>query len=183
MGIIGKDFKYKKIINFLEENERKLIFETCKIRHQNNLKCFDMEYNDNGDTAFYGDNFMESLMLLKLPLMEKLTGKELWPTYSFWRAYTYLADLKKHSDRPSCEISVTVNIGGEGNDWPIYIEGKPITLNPGDAVIYLGIELIHWREKFLHDNQFQAFLHYVDKNGKYADYKFDKRLKIGGKKI
>tara|TARA_R100000657_G_C4643874_1_gene89283 strand:- start:5 stop:556 length:552 start_codon:yes stop_codon:yes gene_type:complete len=183
MGIIGKDFKYKKVNNFLEDNERELIFYTCKLRHEGNMKFFDIDFNKNGDSGFYGDNYMESLLMLKLPLMEKLTGKELWPTYSYWRAYTHLADLAKHEDRESCEISVTVNIGGDGTDWPIYIDDNEILLKPGDAAIYLGMELSHYRKEFLGDFQFQTFLHYVDKNGPYKNFKFDKRPKIGGIKV
>ena len=58
MGIIGKDFKYKKVNNFLEDNERELIFYTCKLRHEGNMKFFDIDFNKNGDSGFYGDNYM-----------------------------------------------------------------------------------------------------------------------------
>jgi hypothetical protein len=71
---------------------------------------------------------MESLMVNKLELMQKETGLELFPTYAFWRMYTLHADLKKHKDRPSCEISVTVMIGSDGTPWPIYMDGTEINL-------------------------------------------------------
>ena len=29
--------------------------------------------------------------------------------------------LKRHKDRPSCEISTTLNLGGD--PWPIFIDG------------------------------------------------------------
>ena len=74
-------------------------------------------------------------------------------------------NLKKHKDRPSCEISVTVNIGSDGTKWPIFMEGTSIDLNEGDAVIYLGRELTHWRKEFQGDWCAQTFLHYVDKEG------------------
>ena len=30
-------------------------------------------------------------------------------------------ELKRHKDRPSCEISTTLNLGGD--PWPIFIDG------------------------------------------------------------
>ena len=93
--------------------------------------------------------------------------------------YSELADLKKHKDRPSCEVSVTVMIDSDGTKWPIFMQGVEINLEPGDAVIYLGCELEHWRDEFKGDWHAQTFLHYVDVNGPYADYKYDRRGGIG----
>ena len=94
------------------------------------------------------------------PEIEKIVGKKLLPTYSFWRMYTYGGYLKKHTDREACEISVTLNIMGD-TDWPIYIEDNKVYLKPGDGVVYLGCELNHEREKLKGDYQAQIFLHYV----------------------
>ena len=110
--------------------------------------------------------------------MEKETGLKLFPTYSFFRLYTLLSDLKKHSDRPSCEVSVTVMLGSDGTQWPIYMDGKPVDLNPGDACIYLGCELEHWREPFEGDWHLQTFLHYVDQNGPHTAYKYDGEVEL-----
>jgi hypothetical protein len=93
--------------------------------------------------------------------------------------YTKFADLKKHKDRPSCEISVTVMIDSDGTNWPIFIDGTKIDLEPGDAAIYLGCEVEHWRETFDGDWHAQAFLHYVDQDGPNKDYKFDKHRGLG----
>ena len=71
---------------------------------------------------------MESLLKNKKEKMEEATNLKLLPTYSFWRMYTKLSDLSKHKDRESCEISVTIQIGSDGSNWPIYMNGKPITL-------------------------------------------------------
>jgi len=174
MGTI-KDFKYKLCKNFLDKSEIDLLKNYCDIRHRINFDNFDMEQSNNADSFFYGDPLMESLMLKKQSFMEKETGLSLYPTYAFWRMYTKFSDLKKHKDRPSCEISVTVMIDSDKTDWPIYIEGNKIILQQGDAVIYLGCELLHWREEFLGDFQAQTFLHYVDKNGPYKNFKMDNR--------
>ena len=175
MGIIKKDFKFKKIKNFLSEQEITFLSSYCEIKHRNNQSNFDFFQSNNGDTKFYGDTAMETIMLHKKDLMEKETGLELLPTYAFWRMYTKYAVLEKHTDRPSCEISVTVHIDSDKTPWPIYIDGNAVETNPGDAVIYLGCELPHWRDAFQGDWHAQTFLHYVDKNGPNKDYFMDQR--------
>ena len=174
MGIIGRDFTYKKIKNFLSKDEINLLSIYCEIKHRTNLDSFDLVQGSVGDTDFYGDPIMDSLMLKKQKLMEKHTGKKLLPTYAFWRCYTKYADLKKHTDRPSCEISVTVNIHGDGTTWPIFMNGNSLNLKKGDAAIYLGCDVKHWREEFQGDYQFQTFLHYVDAEGKNKEFEMDK---------
>jgi len=179
MGIIRKDFKYKLIENFLTEEERKVYNTYCKLKHQLNMTSFDTKQNKNGDTFFYADPLFEALMLEKTKLMEENTGLQLFPTYAFWRMYTYLADLDFHTDRSACEISVTVNIGSSGESWPIFMDGNAVEIKPGAGVIYLGCELEHGRKEFIGDWCAQCFLHYVDKNGPYAEHEKDKRLVYG----
>jgi hypothetical protein len=181
MGTI-RDFKYKIVKNFISEEERVLLKDYCKIKHRLNFDSFDFKQNNNGDTFFYGDPLMESLLLNKRSLLEKETGIELLPTYAFWRMYTNGADLKKHTDRNSCEISITVTIGSDGTKWPIYMNGTKLDLEEGDGAIYLGCDVEHWRESFEGDWQSQAFLHYVDKNGPNKEWVKDKRPLWGMKK-
>jgi len=178
-----KDLKYKVLKNFLTKEETLLFTNYCRIKHRLNTNSFDEVQNNNGDTYFYGDPLMEALMVSKLELMKKETGLELLPTYAFWRMYTMFADLKKHKDRPACEISVTVMLGSDGNKWPIYMDGKSIELEPGDATIYLGCDVEHWRDEFKGDWHAQTFMHYVDKNGPYREWFKDKRSFYGENKL
>ena len=118
----------------------------------------------------YADNVMETLLVKVLPVMQKETGLDLCPTYSYARLYKHGDELKRHKDRPSCEISTTINLGGDS--WHIYLEpsgekgkeGVKVDLGPGDMLIYRGCELEHWRETFEGDNCGQVFLHYNDAN-------------------
>jgi len=174
MGTI-KDFKYKKIKNFLSKEQISLLTHYCKMKHIVNKDNFDFVQSDVGDTRFYADPLMEALMMDKKKFLEQETGLELLPTYSFWRMYTKDGSLKRHFDRPSCEISVTVMIGSSGEPWPIYMDEKPIEMESGDAVIYLGCDIWHERKPFKGDWHAQSFMHYVDKNGPYADEVLDKR--------
>jgi hypothetical protein len=183
MGIIGKDFKYKIVKNFLTEEEINLAKKYFIMRHRVNKDCFDeQQMSKTADSAWYGDFLAESFLLCKLKKMEKEVGLDLTPTYAFARVYTYLATLEKHKDRPSCEISVTVMVGSSGERWPIYVDGNEVNLEKGDALIYLGCELEHWREEFKGDWHTQFFLHYTNKNGKYGHLIADERFFWGTQK-
>jgi alkylated DNA repair dioxygenase AlkB len=95
----------------------------------------------------------ETLLDVVTPILSKTINCELYPTYSYLRIYVKGAVLAKHVDRPSCEVSATLPISyGCPGIWPLYIEtGDNVTrveLEPGDALIYKGIEIPHWREAF-----------------------------------
>ena len=128
----------------------------------------------------YGDPFMDSLLELFVPRMEAESGKRLFPTYSYFRLYKHGDVLKRHQDRPSCEISATLNLGYAAPEaWPIWLdvggERKSVSLEPGDALLYKGIEIPHWRERFAGEHSAQVFLHYVDQGGPYKAFAFDRR--------
>jgi hypothetical protein len=134
----------------------------------------------------YADNVMETLLVKVLPVMQKETGLDLCPTYSYARLYKHGDELKRHKDRPSCEISTTINLGGD--PWPIFIEssgeegkeGTKVLLEVGDMLVYSGCELEHWREPFDGNICGQVFLHYNHVNGPFAEKnKFDGRPMLG----
>ena len=158
-----------------------------------------------GVYSHYADPVMETLLMKVLPVMKKQTGLDLIPTYSYTRVYTKGSILWRHKDRPSCEISTTLNLGGDM--WPIYIDptgqdniiksqytnkgeecivkkgahsGNRVDLEPGDMLVYSGCELEHWRNEFTGDMCAQVFLHYNHKNGPFAEKnKFDNRPLLG----
>ena len=134
----------------------------------------------------YGDVAMDTLLAELKPLMEKETGLKLYETYSYARIYKKGDVLKRHKDRFSCEISTTLNLGGD--PWPIYLEpsgetgkaGVQIDLNPGDMLIYKGELLEHWRAEFPGENCGQVFLHYNNAEGPDAKKnKYDTRPHLG----
>ena len=149
--------------------------------------------------SHYADPVMETLLVKVLPVMQQETGLNLCPTYSYARLYKHGDELKRHKDRPSCEISTTINLGGES--WPIFIdttgadnvideyknihkpnapEGVRVDLEVGDMLIYEGCKLEHWREPFEGDVCGQVFLHYNNVNGQFKDINiFDGRDKLG----
>jgi len=136
--------------------------------------------------SHYADIVMETLLQKVKPIMEKESGVKLTETYSYARIYKKGDELKRHKDRYSCEISTTMNLGGD--DWPIFLEpsgeegkkGVEVNLKPGDMLMYRGCELEHWREPFKGKDCGQVFLHYNDASGEDAEKnKFDGRPMIG----
>ena len=148
--------------------------------------------------SHYADIAMETLLLAVQPIMEKQTGLKLIPTYSYARIYKKGDILHRHKDRFSCEISTTLNLGGDA--WPIYIEKDPkkgetiegkgyisdntkgikVDLKPGDMLVYRGNLLEHWREEFKGNDCGQVFLHYNNASTKGAKENiFDKRKHLG----
>ena len=152
-----------------------------------------------GSYSIYADHVMETLLMKVLPVMKEKTGLNLVPTYSYARVYQHGAELKRHKDRPSCEISTTLNLGGD--PWPIFIDptgsdnvideyksihkpgapkGVKVDLKPGDMLIYSGCELEHWREPFKGKLCGQVFLHYNHADGRFAKSNlYDKRPMLG----
>ena len=136
--------------------------------------------------SHYSDLVMETLLQKVKPIMEKHTGLKLSETYSYARIYKKGDVLVRHKDRYSCEISTTLNLGGDS--WPIYLDptgkkgqaGIKITLDKGDMLLYSGCDLEHWREEFRGENCAQAFLHYNKKGSKMAKAnEFDTRPFLG----
>jgi hypothetical protein len=143
------------------------------------------EYDPTTRIAYYADPLIETVLQTSLPLVSEVCGKELYPTYSYARVYQPGEELEPHVDRPSCEISVTVNVASKGRPSPIWMHYKDnqphsYTLNPGDAVVYKGCEAKHWRDTFKSDQlNVQFMLHYVDKLGPHAYKKYDNRPGLG----
>lgn len=144
----------------------------------------------------------DKLLVDLLPHFEAASGLKLLPTYAYARWYEPGEVLKIHRDRPSCEISATLTLGFEGDCWPIFM-GKPsdkptdyrrvdqeknivyakdvgkVTMEPGDAVMYRGCDMYHWRDEYSEGKwQAQVFLHYVDANGPHKEWIYDKRGKL-----
>ena len=109
--------------------------------------------------------YIHSAVRLKL---ENVIGRKLYNTYYYDRFYFEGQELKKHADRPACEISVSIhistNLPDDLKDWPFKIktpdtytdesktnvlipgEERSAVLNPGDGLLYKGCERPHWRD-------------------------------------
>jgi len=133
--------------------------------------------------ACYGDSATDGLLEHLQPRVEAYAGRRLTPTYSYLRIYKQGDVLPSHRDRPACEFSLSLSIGQIPDEpWPLFIESPDgpaqVRLVPGDALLYRGIDLFHWREPFAGRELVQVFLHYVDSDGPHASQKFDGRWSL-----
>ena len=180
--------KKRKVAKFLSDRINRVVFKNY----------FGTWKDDQVPNTFssYSDIAMETLLEQVKPIMEKHTDLKLIPTYSYARIYKNGDILERHKDRASCEISTTLNLGGDL--WPIFLEpdktkgkyknnvyvsdntsGVQIDLSPGDMLIYSGCELEHWREEFKGKDCGQVFLHYNTESETSKENIYDKRPFLG----
>jgi len=116
-----------------------------------------------------------------LPLIEKIVGKKLIPTYTYLSAYVKDSDLPAHTDRADCEYTVSFLINKpERSKWPIYLhkvkqsvkhkgrsdftppkeECIEMDCNAGGLMIFQGTDHIHFREGLSDDFYHIVLLHY-----------------------
>jgi len=171
---------------------QKQVYDTCiKARYISPFETM-IGYYEGQDEQIpntysqYANMAFETLLLKLQPVMEKTTGLKLTPNYTYARIYKPGDELKRHKDRFSCEISTTLNLGGD--KWPIFIEpsekegmkGVSVNLKPGDMLVYRGNILEHWREPFKGNDCAQVFLHYNNTKTKGSkENMFDKRPHLG----
>ena len=206
----AKQFKqnnYVHVKNFITKDTAKYLYDysllksesvkTMILRGYLPFDNFLGNFNDEhvpDSFGMYGDFAMETLLKNSTKKLEEITGLELCPTYSYHRIYKNGQELTRHKDRPSCEISTTLCLGYDYSNapnnynWGMYVEksgeknleGKEVYLSPGDAIVYRGCDVEHWRDKFIGNIQSQVFLHYNDVNGSFGeDNKFDGRPLLG----
>jgi hypothetical protein len=127
------------------------------------------------------------------PIIGELTGADLLPSYNYFRIYRQGDICRVHSDRPSCEHSVSLTLAySDGVPWPLQVGSVPVTgegpcvddfgdepfasvdMTPGDAVLYRGIDLRHGRTT-PNPNQWSAhlFLFWVERGGAFEQHAFD----------
>jgi hypothetical protein len=199
---ISEDFQtkgYVHIQNLVSEDQCEILKDALK-NEIDVLGKYDKQCHKS--KFIKGSVTFDKLLIDMLPSIEEITGIKLLPTYAYARWYIPGEELKPHIDRESCEISVTLTLGFDGNPWSIFIADpstddaekeiitldeekvgvkniSEIKLNVGDAAIYKGLSMYHWREEYKEGNwQAQVFLHYVDANGPYAEWKFDKKSSL-----
>lgn len=182
--VIGNDFDqhgYTVINSLLSEQQCNLL-----VKHLFELFEAKKMFKDDQcpiSDAIYGDSLLDAVLQeLANPLGEQ-AGRKLLPTYTYARIYRPGEVLKKHRDREACEISATVTLGFDAPDvWPIYFDDEKtieVKLGTGDAALYKGCEVTHWRNEFKGTWHVQMFLHYVDAGGRHTDQYMDKRQAFG----
>ena len=197
----------KELANFifnymmLQRDAVDLMMKNNKVNPANPFMGTRTDNQIPGAYSKYADWVMETLLMYMIPIMKAKTGLELIPTYTYTRLYEKGNILHRHKDRPSCEVSTTLHLGGD--EWPIFLDptgadnilsgretttvvkpgapkGVQVDLKVGDMLIYSGCDLEHWREPFEGTVCSQVFLHYNHAKGPYAKTNLhDKRPLLG----
>jgi hypothetical protein len=88
-------------------------------------------------------------------IISRIAGEPIKPSYTYVSAYREGSVLGAHVDRKQCEFTVSLLIEDEDisstGAWPLWFqlpEGKTaVTQKTGDAVVFRGCDLPHWREQ------------------------------------
>jgi hypothetical protein len=169
--------KYLKVENFLSK-------ETCEVLAGAFLLLENVASSPDrlkGDKIVpesfsrYGYSAADSLLYYLRPKIERLTGFDLLPTFSYFRIYRNGHRLPMHTDRHSCEVSATITLKKDDTPWSIILDGEDVFLKQGDAAIYMGMEVLHSRKPFEGEECVQLFVHYVKADGQHTDWIYDKR--------
>ena len=181
------------------DNEGQRLTGIQKYLKHNKIEYTPVEEQVGGALARYNHPSYAPLHYIIKKLIQNILQIDLFPTYYYDRFYYVGQELKRHKDRPSCEISATLQISTNREDnWPIWFQlpdksEKLVNMKNGDMVIYKGCEREHWREplqskygrvgKFFNqvkkrkDDTYhhQIFLHYVNAQGPYVHYAYDRQ--------
>lgn len=167
------------------------ICRLCAIQYELQESCCKIIYpgvdmSDLSPNSFarYAPLCFEALSVYLLPVVEKAVGEKLYPVYSYARIYYTGSRLDPHFDRSSSEISVSVCIEKDQEDWALFVKSNhgtvhEIHLDQGDIVIYQGNAQEHWRNEFTGQKQIQCFLQYVRASGPVSWLKWDTRPSLG----
>lgn len=178
-----QDNYYLVVDNFITPNKAKELYDTFKKDVEDNPQFFTKDQQCSKSFAVYNHKLFLSLLCDKVSFMNNIMQEPMLPTYAYSRLYKRDEVLHPHTDRPSCEISVTLHLGGD-TDWDIWFT-KPnkeivnCNLKPGQAAIYLGMVSKHWRNAYTGDNYGQVFLHYVRANGEHWQHYYDRQVSFG----
>ena len=165
--------------DFISKDRANSFYEQFKEIHKKYSHEFVPHFIAGDASSLYNPWIFSELLIEKCVFMSEFLEEPVFPTYCIGRVYEKNVILKKHIDRPACEISVTLHINGDKN-WPIWFT-KPnkeivsVELDKGDAVIYLGMNSTHWRDEYKGNKYMQVFLHYVKARGENRWAIFDKQ--------
>lgn len=156
-------------------------------------KLHDLSRHQTSDISGHFYRPLTTFLWGLTPIMIELTGADLLPSYDYFRIYQKDDICRVHADRPSCEHSVSLTIAySDGVPWPLQVGSERVTsedpcvedfgdepftaieMQPGDAVLYRGMDLRHGRTQ-PNPNRWSAhlFLFWVERGGKFAQHAFD----------
>jgi hypothetical protein len=135
---------------------------------------------DRGDDGTrrgsHGEPSSALLLHLLQPLVEEIVGADIKPAYSYAWLYRRGAAMPRHRDRDACRCTVTLLVDfapaiDGPTPWPLGIHARggdaalEVRQSVGDAIIFNGRELKHFRPPFVAGTRSTSLLlHYVDRD-------------------
>lgn len=144
----------------------------------------------------YGHQYKPMIFFLwgLTPIVREIVGRDLVPTYDYFRLYRGGDQCRVHWDRYSCEHSLSLTLAySDGKPWSLEVGRtrypepssrveedfgdepySSIAMQPGDGVLYQGVHHRHGRVT-ANPNGWSAhlFLHWVDRDGPYREHAMD----------
>ncbi len=126
--------------------------------------------------VYYQDPLNQFVHRQLAAIVAEVAPEPIKPSYCYLASYRFGSRLYKHTDREQCEWNVSLQLDNSptiamAKAWPIFLEirGKPrkVTLDVGDAVIYSGTRIPHWRPPLPKGRTTTlCFFHFVKKSFK-----------------
>jgi hypothetical protein len=169
---------YLIIDNFIEPKYAKQLHNMFKYEVENNPQQFVFDSQCSKSFSIYNAKPFLEILIDKIPHISNIVEQLVFPTYNYARYYKNGEILEKHTDRPACEVSITLHLDSDGVEWPIWFtkpnkETISVNIKPGQAILYNGMISEHWRNEYTGDSYSQVFLHYVRSQGQYWQEYFD----------
>lgn len=159
--IVKSPQKINDIFNDIEYKKFKSLFPIEKVKNSS--------FDEGFSRYCIGDNELPDLMKAAeslVPMARQIFESEtLLPTYSLFAHYEGSnANLFKHVDANACTYIIDMCVY-QNYAWDLWVENKPYTLYPNEALAYYGNDQMHWREEFpMKDKNFVAmvFFHFAE---------------------
>jgi hypothetical protein len=166
---------YMVVESFIDPRLASILYNVLLLRQWRDESKHDTQVPEAD--SHWGDSTLDALLISLLPDVETTSSCALLPTYCYARLYLQGHSLPRHRDRAACEIAATIHLGHSGAKPPPirFAPDVAVSQQPGDAVIYLGDRIEHWRESFTGVNFGQLFLNYVRADGTRQDHLYDGR--------
>jgi hypothetical protein len=160
---------------FIDRRLARMLYTTLLLRAHRGEGRHDDHMPDA--LSFWGDPTLDAFHLAVLPDVEPVAEGPLLPTYCYARLYSHGDVLHRHHDREACEIVASVHIGHRGAAPPpiCFATGEEVPQEPGDAVVFHGADIDHWRDVFLGENFGQIFMNFVRADGPHRGQALDGR--------
>ena len=110
-------------------------------------------------------------------LVSRIAGEPVKPSYLYFASYPPGSALPRHLDRLQCEFSISLLVDYDPDPdgpcgWPLFLEHPSLPdgvvaadLGIGDAVLYRGRQLVHYRDPLPEGHQSTSvFFHYLRKD-------------------